>query len=110
VVINKPLKKQIRAKYERLMMDRYKVSRFVPGAAIAVSREELVQIVEDAYYSVNVENSSGNPYIRKAFDICGLNPWCTDLIEFHKHLDGLSENGIYMSLLEKNFDRDIEQS
>ena len=107
VVLNKPLKKAIRSKYEKLMANRFDEQKYQPGKAVAVSREELVGIVEDAYHSINMANNTGEKFIRNSFDMCGLNPWSNDLHAYHKYLESLSENGIYKSLLEKNFDRNI---
>ena len=102
VMINKLLKKSIRLQYERLMADRLKNDPFVAGNQVSVSREELVGIVEAAYYSINMQNNTGERYIQNSFDTCGLNPWSRDMHPFHNHLSSLSENGIYHSLLTKN--------
>ena len=107
VVINKPLKKEIRSQYEHLMSIRYKKQKYEPGKTVAVSREEVVQIVENAYHSINMKNNTGEKFIRNYFDKCGLNPWSKDINAFKKHLKSLSENSIYKSLLEKIFDCDI---
>ena len=107
VVINKPLKKAIRLQYEQLMANRFEERKYEPGKAVAVSREELVEIVEDAYHYINMANITGEKFIRNSFDMCGLNPWSNVMHAYHKYLGSLSENGIYQSLLEKNFDRDI---
>jgi len=76
------------------MTDQFKDKVFVPGSTVSVSREELVGIVKRAYYSINMQNSTGEKFIQKAFDTCGLNPWSNDTNTFYKHLGSLSENGI----------------
>ena len=107
VMINKPLKKSICLQYKRLMADRLKNDPLVAGNQVSVSREELVGIVEATYYSINMQNNTGERYIQNSFDTCGLNPWSSDMHPFHNHLSSLSENGIYHSLLTKNFNRNI---
>jgi OTU-like cysteine protease/DDE superfamily endonuclease len=108
VVINKPLKAAVRLQYEALMAARGRAQNFIPGGNVSVSREELVKIVECAYKSINEHNRlAGKDYIRRSFEMCGLDPWVNDDHVFQQHLDRLSENGIYKSLLEKNFDRSI---
>ena len=106
-MINKPWKKAIRSQYEQLMANWFKEGNYEPGKEVTVSLEELVEIVEDAYHSINMANNTGKKFIRNSFDMCGLNPWSNDMHAYHKHLGSLSENGIYKSLLEKNSDRDI---
>ena len=95
VVINKPLKKEIRSQYEQLMANRFEEGKDEPGKAVTVSREEPVEIVEDAYHTINMENNTGEKFIRNSFDMCGFNPWSNDMHAYHKHLGSLSENGIY---------------
>ena len=107
VMINKPLKKSIRLQYERLMADRLKNYPFVAGIQVSVSREELVGIVEAAYYSINMQNNTGERYIQNSFDTCGLNPWSSDMHPFHNHLSSFSENGLYRSLVTIFFNRNI---
>ena len=107
VGINKPLKKTICLQYEKLMTNCFEEQKYEPGKAVAVSREELFEIVEDAYHLINMANNAGEKFIRNLFDMCGLNPWSNDMHAYHKHIGSLSENGIYKSLLEKNFDCDI---
>ena len=59
----------------------------------------------DQYYDeINAQNEKDvlQRFIQLSFDKCGLNPWREDQLPFHKHLDELSEEGIYKSLLSKN--------
>lgn len=107
VVIKKPLKKAICSQYEQLMANRFEEEKYKPRKAVAVSCEEIVEIVEDAYHSINMVNNTDDKFIRNSFDMCGLNPWSNDMHAYHKHLGSLSENGIYKSLLETNFNHDI---
>jgi len=71
VVVNKPLKVQIRRKYEDLISKR---GKFVPGKRQEISKEELVQIVEESYHEINSRNRT-DQYIKNAFEMFGLNPW-----------------------------------
>ena len=61
------------------MSIRYKKQKYEPGKTVAVSREEVVQIVENAYYSINMKNNTGENFIRNSFDKCGLKPWSKDI-------------------------------
>jgi hypothetical protein len=107
VVVNKPLKVEIRSQYEDMIASRARNIRFIPGELVMVSRKELVSIVEHAYKTIKNQNKSGKTFIRDSFELCGLNPWVQSTEKFQQHLDRLSENGNYKSLLEKNFDRSI---
>ena len=102
-MVNKPLKIKIRRKYEDLISKR---GKFVPEKHQEISKEELVQIVEESYHEIYSRNKT-DQYIKNAFEMCGLNPWGKNQSAFQKHLDGLSENSIYRSLITCNFDRDI---
>ena len=71
---------------------------------ITIDRDDLIHIVEQSYDEINAQNEKDvlQRFIQLFFDKCGLNPWREDQLTFHKHLDELSEEGIYKSLLSKN--------
>ena len=71
VVVNKPLKIQIRRKYEDLISKR---GTFVPGKYQEISKEELFQIVEESYQEINSRNKT-DQYIKNDLEMCGLNTW-----------------------------------
>jgi len=60
--------------------------------------------VDQSYDEINAQNEKDvlQRFIQLSFDKCGLNPWREYQLPFHKHLDELSEEGIYKSLLSKN--------
>ena len=60
--------------------------------------------MEQSYDEINAQNEKDvlQRFIQLSFDKCGLNLWREDQLLFHKHLDELSEEGIYKSLLSKN--------
>jgi len=100
VVMNAPLKRMIRNQYHDYVNDsiRNPPSGEAPKARspIAVSRETLVSFVENALRSINEENIKKR-WISESFEQCGLNPWKGD-DRFRKHIEKLSENGIYAAL------------
>ena len=63
---------------------------------ILIYRETLVEFIEDCFSEINRENVLSQS-IRKSFKKCGLNPNKDDS-HFLKHLDELSEDGMYKAL------------
>ena len=100
VVVMKPLKVAVRKAYGKYRNEI--AGNFLPGGAIKVTREKLTQMILEAYDYINSENMD-NPYIRRAFNLCGLNPYATEeniRETFMKHLGSLSLNSAYTALLE----------
>ena len=93
VVINSKLKKCIRTIYSSRMCTNHRKA----GEKVKISREELVEFVEDAYSQINQQQKT-NSYIKKSFELCGLNPYAPDDIVFERHLASLSENSVYAAL------------
>ena len=69
----------------------------VAGEKVKISREHLVEFVEEAYLQINQQQKTDN-YIKQSFELCGLNPYATDDIVFERHLASLSENSVYAAL------------
>jgi hypothetical protein len=93
VVINSKLKKAIRAIYSTHMCRNHRVA----GEKVKISREHLVEFVEEAYLQINQQQKTDS-YIKQSFELCGLNPYATDDIVFERHLASLSENSVYAAL------------
>ena len=89
IAINKP--DYIRRSYHKLVTE--KLGSFVAGQTLKISREELTLLVETAF------EQRRNMSIYKSFKLCGLNPWDEELVEFNEHLDSLSTNSVFSSLL-----------
>ena len=66
---------------------------------LKISREQLVEFVEQSFDEINAEQKR-NRSISRSFQICGLDPWSTDLREFKEHLDSLSTNRVYEALIQ----------
>ena len=79
---------------------------FVPGEHIGISREKLTDFILESYDKINDENLS-NPYIRRAFDLCGLNPYSTIEKTFIQHLDQLSMTSAYKALIDHHTALDL---
>ena len=107
VVINKPLKDALKKAYGNF---RNEIAKdFVPGEHIGISREKLTDFILESYDKINDKNLS-NPYIRRAFDLCGLNPYADDsTIEktFIQHLDQLSMTSAYKALIDHHTALDL---
>ena len=43
---------------------------FTPGEQLPITHSEVVNIVEEAYSTINMDNNRNNPYIRDAFEMC----------------------------------------
>lgn len=102
VVINKPLKDKMKKMYGKYRNEI--ASNFVPGEMIQISREKLTDLILEAYTQINEENM-GNMYIRRAFDLCGLNPYADEKCinrSFVAHLDSLSSTTAYQALIDHN--------
>ena len=93
VVINSKLKKTIRSKYSSHMCRKNRVA----GEKVKITREELVQFVEEAYEEINQQQKMDN-CIKRSFELCGLNPYALDDSVFERHLASLSENSVYAAL------------
>ena len=98
----KILKKEIRTKYEREMH----ANDCPIGSTLRISRDEVIEIITDSFKKINDDNDS-DPFIRRAFDYCGLNPYSNDADAFEKHLDSLTQNNVYKRLMDKNYDRNM---
>ncbi len=98
VTINKPLKQEIRRRYYDFVYQQY--DKVIAERKINVSREQLVDYIEDAFNQINTQQIR-NRTIAESFNICGLNPYSDDLTAFHRHLDSLEENKCYAAMIEK---------
>ena len=100
VVINKPLKDTMKKIYGKFRNEI--APSFAPGETIQVSREKLTDLILETYAQINEENMQ-NMYIRRAFDLCGLNPYADkECIQrtFVAHLDSLSMTSAYQALID----------
>ena len=68
-----------------------------PGDNVTISREVLIDFVTSSFQEFNLKYKD-NRDISRAFEICGLNPFCNDDYVFRKHLNSLDENRLYESL------------
>ena len=62
-----------------------------------ITREQLVSFVESAFSEINMEQKSKRT-IADSFLQCGLDPFFPNQDAFTKHLDNLSEDGVYKAL------------
>lgn len=109
VVVNKPLKDVIKRAYGEY---RNQIAgTFIPGAKIEMSREKLTNIISDAYAKINDDNME-NMYIRRAFDLCVLNPYAGENSikkNFIAHLDSLTTTSTaYYALIEHHTALDLD--
>ena len=75
VIIMKPLKvavKKADGKYRNEI-----AGNFLPDEDTKVTREKLTLMILEAHDYINSENMD-NSYIRRAFNLCGLNPHATE--------------------------------
>ena len=98
ITINKPLKNMVRERYQKYVSDI--CNEFTPGQSIKISREKLVEIVEQSFDEMNSSEAQTRA-ISKSFQMCGLDPWASNLVPFHNHLKSLSINTIYDRLIKK---------
>jgi len=97
IAINKPLKDRIRESYHQ-HLSVIAGEDFQAGQKIKISRETLLGFIEKAFRSINSEQKRTKS-IYKSFCMCGLNPWDDKLGLFTQHLDSLSQNKLYATLL-----------
>ena len=76
------------------------------GSAFKISRDKVIEIITDSFKQINDDNDS-DPFIRRAFDYCGLNPYLNNTDAFEKHLTALTQNNICKRLMDKNYDRNM---
>jgi len=74
-----------------------------PGDTLKIMRDDLTCWIEEAIEEINEKQAEDGFYITKAFPKCGLDyrvdDWDQELpAAFKKHLDSLSEDGLYKSL------------
>lgn len=97
ISINKPLKSYVREAYHDHVTK--ELERSVrAGVTLKISRAKLLEFIEMACKRIN-DNQKISMSIYKSFKMCGLNPWDEELEEFRLHLDSLSVNKVYDSLL-----------
>ena len=99
--MNDPLKRMIRHQYHDYIHDLFRNPRsgrpaLTAGDHVAVSREKLVDFVDNSYQTINKKNIKKR-WIAESFGQCGLNPWLGDE-KFCTHLEKLSESGVYAAL------------
>lgn len=105
VVVNKPLKQEIRRRYFNFVSDQY--DTIMTQRKVEVSREQLAEFIERAFDVINRQQLV-NRTIANSFDLCGLNPYSDDLTTFHRHLDSLEENKCYAAMIEKRTALDLK--
>lgn len=103
LIVIKNIKANLRRNYDRVLVEKRKKL----GETVRVSREEVVSMAISAFNEVNDANEF-DPYVRRGFDACGLNPFAKDTRAFEEHLSSLTENKIYEALIDKNFTRDMD--
>eukprot|EP00121_Abeoforma_whisleri_P005434 Awhi_evm2s4927 len=99
ITINRPLKSGIKRKYECHRYENRQLNDSGKYYDHVVTRDDIISFISEAYAKINSENLADR-YIARSFDICGLNPYDTNLDLFKKHLDSLSECQIYKNALE----------
>ena len=57
-----------------------------------------MDFVEKSFDEINADQKR-NRSISRSFQICGLDPWATNLDKFTEHLDSLSTNKVYETLI-----------
>lgn len=97
ISVNKPLKTYVREAYHDHVTKELG-SSVRAGVTLKVSRAKLLEFTETACKRINA-NQKVSMSIYKSFKMCGLNPWDEELKEFKLHLDSLSENKVYDTLL-----------
>ena len=106
VAVNGPLKKMIREEYHNHVAELFSTSKqsasLNAGDKIPVSRENLVEFIQNAYGKINSVNKK-NRWIADSFKTCGLDPWSdTTKKEFEAHLGKLSESRVYQALIDQH--------
>ena len=107
VVVTKPLKDALKKAYGNYRNEI--ATDFEPGKRIDILRERLTDLILESYAKINDKNLS-NPYIRRAFDLCGLNPYSDKTtIEktFIAYLDNLSLTSAYKALIDHHTALDL---
>lgn len=105
VMINKPLKQEIRKRYYDFVSQEY--DKVIAERKVKVSREKLVEFIEGAFKELNLQQFKKRT-IANAFDICGLNPYSDDLTAFYGHLDNIEESKCYAAMIEKRTALDLK--
>ena len=72
-----------------------------------MTSENVVLILTSSFEDINKINE-GDQHIRRAFDMCELNPYSEDTKMFERHLASLSENKMHKALINENFERDTD--
>ena len=106
VAVNGPLKKMIREEYHNHVAELFSTSKqsanLKAGDKIPVSREKLVEFIQNAYDKINSVNIK-NRWIADSFKTCGLDRWSENTKRnFEAHLEKLSESRVYQALIEQH--------
>jgi hypothetical protein len=104
ISINKPLKNSVRRRHAQLVATATQREGYKPGEEFKVSRDMLLEIIEDACKDINAENRGPNTTILDTFAKCGLNPFVTGdaQTEFRAHLESLSQEKVYQVMISNN--------
>ena len=105
IAINKPLKDFVKKCYSNHIVQ--SLPSYKPGMRLKVTREQLLTFIESSVESINAQQKK-TLGIYKSFTICGLNSWVESLDDFHNHLDSLSNNALYKTLLRTQQALDIK--
>lgn len=81
---------------------------FQIGFAFKISRNKVIEIITDSFKQIN-DNNISDPFIRRAFDYCGLNPYLNNEDAFEKHQTALTQNNICKRLMAKNCNRNMSE-
>ena len=102
LIINKPLKNHIRDLYYKWRAPCVR-ALFEGGATgridLKIPRDILIDICEKTVKELNLQQRV-KPTIRKAFRKTGQDPFFDDMDLFTNHLDNLSKDAIYKSIID----------
>ena len=102
--LNKPLKSNIRERYYS-----HKAALKIPtGGKCPVSRELLVQWVEESLATI-YQKQVATRDISRTFRKCGMDPFDDDKDLFSRHLEKMSEQSVYNSLIQNLIDNQEAQ-
>ena len=108
IIISKPLKDFVKKCYSNHIVQSLRsLWSYKPGIQLKITREQLVTFIESSVESINAQQKK-TLGIYKSFNICGLNPWVESMDDFHNHLDSLSNNALYKTLLRTQQALDIK--
>ena len=102
------MNKKIKTTVKNLYYAFKNAQKLETGQKVIVPREQIISWIEQAVREANLGQRKTRK-VANIFDLCGLNPLDTEKVQFGNHLQSLSQDSIYDSLIQHQKETDFAQ-